>query len=73
MKFKEKISSIEVYLKELQDDETMYFKQEFDNRIYAIRKKIALRAISKFLLPYINMKFKSKRLKKKKKADKTKI
>lgn len=55
--------SIEMNLMELEEDEKMYFKREFFDKLDAIKEKIALRAISKFLLPYVNLKFKSRRLK----------
>lgn len=50
-------------LKELEEDEKMYFKREFFDKLDVIKEKIALRAISKFLIPYVNLKFKSRRLK----------
>lgn len=54
---------MEMNLKELEEDERIYIKREFYDKLDAIKEKIALRAISKFLLPYVNLKFKAKRLK----------
>lgn len=53
---------MEMYLEELKEDEKLYFKREFFDKLDAIKEKIALRTISKFLIPYVNLKFKSKRL-----------
>jgi len=48
---------MEIYYKDLKEDERVYLKRELYDKLDAIRGKIALRAISKFLLPYVIMKF----------------
>lgn len=61
---------MEIYHTELEEDETMYFKRELYDKLDAIRKKIALRTISTFLLPYVNMKFELRRKEQKPKKKK---
>jgi hypothetical protein len=61
MKIKEQLTFMEIYQTKLEEDETLYFKRELYDKLDAIRKKIALRTISKFLLLYVNMKFESRR------------
>lgn len=48
---------METYLYELQEDERVYLKRELYDKLDAIKEKIALRAISKLLIPYVNLKF----------------
>lgn len=74
MLFKEKLKSMEIYLKNLEEDEKVYLKRELYDKLDAIKEKIALRAISKFLVPYVIRKFGPKKTKnsKKKKNKKTK-
>lgn len=64
---------MEIYLKELEEDEKAYVKRTVYDKLDAIRKRIALRVISKFLIPYIRMrrsKKKKNKNKKKKKGNK---
>lgn len=46
-----------IYLEELIEEERVYLKREFYDKLDAIKEKIALRAINKFLVPYILNKF----------------
>lgn len=57
------------YLAELQEAERVYLKREVYDKLDAIRKRIALRTITTFIMPYVNLKFKSR--KKKSKSKKT--
>lgn len=52
---------MEIYHGELEEGETKYLKEELYDKLDAIKEKIALRAIAKFLVPYINTKFGNKR------------
>lgn len=65
---------MEIYLSELEESEEMYLKEELYDKLDAIKEKIALRVIKKFLIPYIHVKFETKRamLKNKKKNKKKK-
>lgn len=57
------------YLADLQEAERVYLKREVYDKLDAIRKRIALRTITAFIMPYVNLKFKSR--KKKAKSKKT--
>lgn len=50
---------METYLKKLEEEEDTYLNQELYNRL----EKRAFKTISKFLIPYANMKFELKRKK----------
>lgn len=54
---------MEIYFKDLEEDESVYLKRELYDKLDAIREKIALRAISKFLMPYVIMQFGSRKTK----------
>jgi len=58
---------METYLRELEEEKKLYLKRELYDKLDAIRKKIALRTITKFLIPYANMKFRLRRQKARKK------
>lgn len=55
------------HLAELQEAERVYLKREVYDKLDAIRERIALRTISAFIMPYVNLKFKSRKQKTKKK------
>lgn len=63
---------MELYLEKLVNEENLYLKRTFYDKLDAIREKIALRTISKFLMPYVIMKFGPRRQKKLTKKTKTK-
>lgn len=54
---------MELYLEKLVNEENLYLKRTFYDKLDAIREKIALRSISKFLMPYVIMKFGPRRQK----------
>lgn len=54
-----------MYLTELQESERVYLKREVYDKLDAIRKRIALRTITEFIMPYVNLKFKSRKKKSK--------
>ncbi|CAH1731420.1 unnamed protein product [Aphis gossypii] len=66
---KDNITSMSKYLADLQEAERVYLKREVYDKLDAIRKRIALRTITAFIMPYVNLKFKSR--KKKAKSKKT--
>jgi len=55
------------YLAELQEAERVYLKREVYDKLDAIRERIALRTITAFIMPYVNLKFKSRKKKTKSK------
>jgi len=59
------------HLTELQEFERVYLQREVYDKLDAIRERIALRTITAFIMPYVNLKFKSR--KKKIKSIKTKV
>lgn len=58
---------MKTYLNELEEDERVYLKRELYDKLDAIKEKIALRAIKKFLMPYVNKKFGPRPISKRKK------
>ncbi|VVC45818.1 Hypothetical protein CINCED_3A002857 [Cinara cedri] len=50
---KENSISMGTYLEKLKEEERISLKREFYDKLDAIKEKIALRAITKFLMPYI--------------------
>ncbi|KAL5236572.1 hypothetical protein ACI65C_003982 [Semiaphis heraclei] len=64
---KETVKSMATHLAELQEAERVYLKREVYDKLDAIRERIALRTISAFIMPYVNLKFKSRKQKTKKK------
>lgn len=60
---------METHLKQLQSEEET-LEQEKNEKLLAIRKKIAIRTISNFLSPYIKKKFLKKKPNKKTKKGK---
>jgi len=70
MGFKEAVDSMATHLAELQEAERVYLKREVYDRLDAIRQRIALRTISAFIMPYVNLKFKSRKQKTKIKKSK---
>jgi len=58
---------MDTHLAELQEAERIYLKREVYDKLDAIRERIALRTISAFIMPYVNLKFKSRKQKTKSK------
>ncbi|XP_022173408.1 uncharacterized protein LOC111035893 [Myzus persicae] len=67
---KENVTLMATHLADLQESERVYLKREVYDKLDAIRERIALRTITAFIMPYVNLKFKSR--KKKIKSKKTK-
>jgi len=55
------------YLAELQEAERVYLQREVYDKLDAIRERIALRTITAFIMPYVKLKFKSRKKKTKSK------
>ncbi|XP_026819178.1 uncharacterized protein LOC113557833 [Rhopalosiphum maidis] len=66
-KLKNTVESMSKHLAELQEAERVYLKREVYDKLDAIRERIALRTITAFIMPYVNLKFKSRKKKTKSK------